>query len=169
MLPAPGHEQTESPFREVRGKLCDPIGWEVKNPRRSTARGSRLGYRPGQGAPLLSRLLTLGCVPIQASSGAHGWAPPPAAHRRRRCEVPGGPGRGAAPPARQCAPGSLAVVSAFLRAGPVSKAPSWGPPFPILYSSWGHENRIHGWSCSASLIEHEFKEQIFIWALILKM
>ena len=29
------------------------------------------------GALLASRLLTLGCVPIQASSGAHVWAPPP--------------------------------------------------------------------------------------------
>lgn len=29
------------------------------------------------GALLLSRLLTFGWVPIQASSGAHGWAPPP--------------------------------------------------------------------------------------------
>lgn len=40
-----------------------------------------LGVPPGlgawTGAPLPSRLLTFGWVPIQASSGAHGWAPPP--------------------------------------------------------------------------------------------
>lgn len=71
--------------------------------------------------------------------------PQPAARRRRcRCEGPGGRARGAAPPAWQCAPGSLAVVSAFLRAGPVSKVRSWGSSLPIPYSSSGTKTKSTG-------------------------
>lgn len=43
----------------------------------SAAWGVPPGLGAWAGAPLLSRLLTFGWVPIQASSGAHGWAPPP--------------------------------------------------------------------------------------------
>ena len=77
MLPAAGQEQKESPFREVRGETLRSHWVGSQWPKEEPARGSRLGYRPGQSALLLSRLLTLGCVPIQASSGAHGWALPP--------------------------------------------------------------------------------------------
>lgn len=84
---------SKNSFPEVRGNRWSHwVG--SQGPEGEHGPGSRLGYRPGQGALLLSRLLTLGCVPIQASSGPTGGRCRrrdlrPGAHRRspRRATV----------------------------------------------------------------------------------
>lgn len=88
-------EQEFNSFKQTKTRLPAADGEHKGSPsvrfarkRRSHAVGSQgpkgehgpwvpPGVEAWTGALLLSRLLTLGCVPIQASSGAHERAPPP--------------------------------------------------------------------------------------------
>lgn len=63
--PSP-YPSPKTPGREAGA--CPPLR---RGPERERGAEGRVG------ALLASRLLTLGCVPIQASSGAHLWAAPP--------------------------------------------------------------------------------------------
>lgn len=63
----------------------------------------------------------------------------------------------------------LAACSAHQAKQAASQPWSWpspraDPPFPF-HIHWGHEHRIDGSSCLASLLGHTFKEQISIWTL----
>lgn len=72
MLSAAGGEHTGPPPRGSRAISA------IRPCKESRAEGGG-EFGPGGAASALrlSRLLTLGWVPIQASSGAHEWAPPP--------------------------------------------------------------------------------------------
>lgn len=77
MLSAAGGEHTGPPPRGSRAISAIRPCRESRAEGGSSAPGVRHGDRGPAGALRLSRLLTLGWVPIQASSGTHECAPPP--------------------------------------------------------------------------------------------